>query len=101
MEELREKPNKILKFVKFMKRDRKDVEGRKWIKGKDGRIDFSQEDRCKIWKEHMEKIMNEENSWNHKVDAAIAEGPVEKVSHKEVRAAIRKIKLGKAVGSQK
>ena len=25
MEELREKPNKIFKFVKFMKRDRKDV----------------------------------------------------------------------------
>ena len=29
MEELREKPNKIFKFVKFMKRDGKDVEGGK------------------------------------------------------------------------
>ena len=35
MEELREKPNKIFKFVKFMKRDGKDVEGRKWIKVRD------------------------------------------------------------------
>ena len=52
MEELREKPNKILNFVKCMKRDGKDVEGGKWIKGRDGRIVFSQEDRCKIWKEH-------------------------------------------------
>ena len=43
-EELREKPNKIFKFVKFMKRDGKDVEGGKWIKGRDGRIGFSQED---------------------------------------------------------
>ena len=49
MEELREKPNKIFKFVKSMKRDEKDVDGRKWIKGRDGRIGFSQEDRCKIW----------------------------------------------------
>ena len=38
MEELREKPNKIFKFVKFMKRDGKDVEGGKWIKTRDGRI---------------------------------------------------------------
>ena len=44
-----------------MKRDGKDVEGRKWIKGRGGRIGFSQEDRCKISKEHMERIMTEEN----------------------------------------
>ena len=98
MEELREKPNKIFKFVKFMKRDGKDVEGGKWINGRDGRIGFSQEDRCKIWKEHMEKIMNEENAWDHKVDAAMVEGPVEQVSRKEVREAIRKMKQGKAAG---
>ena len=81
-----------------MKRDGKDVEGGKWIKGRDGRIGFSQEDRCKIWKEHMERIMTEENAWDHKVDAAMVEGPVEKVSRKEVREAIRKMKQGKAAG---
>ena len=97
MEELHEKPNKIFKFVKFMKRDGKDVEGGKWIKGRDGRIGFSQEDRSKIWKEHMERILNEENAWDHKMDAAIVEGPVEKVSCKQVRA-IRKMKQGKAAG---
>ena len=43
MEEFREKPNKIFKFVKLMKRDGKDVKGGKWIKGRDGRIGFSQE----------------------------------------------------------
>ena len=98
MEELREKPNKIFKYVKFMKRDGKDVEGGKWIKGRNGRIGFSQEDRCRIWKEHMEKITNEENAWDHNVDAAMVEGPVEKVSRKEVREAIRKMKQGKATG---
>ena len=98
MEELSEKPNKIFKFVKFMKRDGKDVERGKWIKGRDERIGFSREDRCKIWKEHMEKIMNEENAWDHRVDAAMVEGPVKKVSRKEVREAIRKMKQGKAAG---
>ena len=42
--------------------------------------------------------MNEENAWDHKVDAAVVEGPVEKVSRKEVREAIRKMKQGKAAG---
>ena len=42
--------------------------------------------------------MNEENAWDHKVDAAMVEGPVEKVSRKEVREAIRKMKQEKAEG---
>ena len=28
---------------------------------RDGRLCFSENDRRKIWKDHMEKIMNEEN----------------------------------------
>ena len=39
----------------------------------------------------MKRIANEENAWDHKVDAAMIEGPVEKVSRKEVREAIRKM----------
>ena len=98
MEELHGKPNKVSKFVKFMKKDGKDVEEGKWIKGRDGRIGFSQKDRCKIWTEHRERIMNEENAWDHEVDAAMVEGPVEKVSRKELKEAIKKMKQGKAAG---
>ena len=50
------------------------------LKEENGRMGFRQEDRCKIWKEHIEWIMNEENPWDHRLDAAMAEGPVEKVS---------------------
>jgi len=49
-------------------------------------LGFSEEDRCKIWKEHMEKIMNEENEWDHMMEA---EGPVERVTRKEVVEAIK------------
>ena len=43
--------------------------------------------------------MNEmENAWDHKVDPAMVEGPVEKVSRKEVIEAARKMKQGKAAG---
>ena len=38
---LKTKPNKIFKFVKLIKRSGKDVEGRKWIKGREGRIGFN------------------------------------------------------------
>ena len=96
MEELGEKPNKIFKFIKFMKRDGKDVERGKWIKGRYGRIGFSHEDRYEIWKEHVERIMKEENAWDHKLDATMVEGPVEKVSCKKVRETIRKMKQEKA-----
>ena len=51
MEELREKPNKIVKFVKFLLKEmKKMLKAKKWIKSRDGRISFSREDRCKIWK---------------------------------------------------
>ena len=43
------------------------------------------EDRAKIWKEHTEKIMNEENKWDHMVETDVAEGPVEKVTCKKLR----------------
>ena len=44
----------------------------------------------------MEQIKNEENAWDHKVDAAMVEGPVEKVSRKKVRETITKLKQEKA-----
>ena len=46
----------------------------------------------------MERIINEENALNHKMDAAMVEGPVEKVSCKEVKKAIQKMKQEKAAG---
>ena len=42
--------------------------------------------------------MKEKNAWDHKVDAAMVEGPVEKVPRKEVREEITKMKQGKAAG---
>ena len=44
--------------------------------------------------------MNEENAWDHKVDAAMVEGPPEKVYSKKVREAIKKMKQGKAAGQE-
>jgi len=28
-----------------------------------------------LWKEYMEKLMNEENEWDHRITPAVNEGP--------------------------
>ena len=72
LRELSEHPNKVFKLVKSMKKDGKDVEGG----GSDSRLNFSKKDRGRVWKEHMERIMNEENEWHQNVQADLVEGPV-------------------------
>ena len=52
------KPHDVFKFVKFL---RKEGRGREGCKDKDGRLVVSKTDSGKLWKEHLEKIMNEEN----------------------------------------
>jgi len=58
---------------------------------KNGRLGFCQ-DQWKTWKEHMVKIMNEENYWDHMWEADLVEGPVEQVIYKRVVEAIKKTK---------
>ena len=41
----------------------------------------------------MEKIVNEENEWDHMVETDVVEGPVKKVASNEIVEAMQKIKL--------
>ena len=43
-------------------------------------------------KEYMEKLMNEENEWDHKISAEVKEGPADCIRMDEVRAALKKMK---------
>ena len=65
--------------------------------GKDVKIGFSEKDRKRMWKNHME-IMNKENDWNHIKEASMIKGPIEKVTPEKKTKAIKPIKPGKAVG---
>lgn len=98
LRELSEYPNKVFKRVKLMKKDGKDVEGGRCMRGSDGKLSFSEKDRGRVWKEHMERIMNEENEWDQRVEADLVEGPVERISREEVVKAMREMKVGKAAG---
>ena len=52
----------------------------------------------KSWKEHMEKIMNEENKWGHMAETDVVEEPAEKVARNEIVQAMQKMKSGKGTG---
>ena len=44
------------------------------------------------WKEYMEKQMNEENEWHHRISAGVKEGPAGCIRIDEVAAALKKMK---------
>ena len=67
------------------------------MKDKDGRLAVSEKDRGKLWKEHMEKIMNVENEWDQMVEVDMVEG----VTDEELMEAMNKMKLGKAASEVK
>ena len=53
-----------------------------------GAVKVSVDDRKKIWKEHMEKLMNVENEWSDSTDASKVEGAVGRIEVEEVRCAL-------------
>ena len=50
------------------------------------------------WKEYMEKLMNEQNEWDHGISAEVKEGPTDCSRISEVAAALRTTKRHKASG---
>ena len=76
----------------------KDINGGGCMKDKGGRLVVSEKDRGKLWKDHMEKIMNVENEWDQMAKADTVEGPVEEVTYEEVMEAMNRMKMGKAPG---
>ena len=96
--QLNKKPNNIFTVVKFTIKHGKGIEGGRCMKGKDGRLGFSEKDRKTIWKNHMEKIMNKENDWDHVTAASMVEGPIKNLTREEIAIAIKVMKPGKAAG---
>ena len=73
---LNKKPNNIVTLVKFIKKDGKDIEEGRCMRGKDGRLGYSEKDKKRIWKNLVEEIMNKKNNWDHVTAASIVEGPI-------------------------
>ena len=95
------KPNDVFQFVNFMRKEGRNIKSggcMKELKDKDGKLVVSEKDRGKLWKEHMEKIMDVGNEWDQVVEADVVEGPVKVITDKEMMEAVNKMKVGKAAG---
>ena len=61
-----------------------DVEKVTCVKDRQGRLILNEESRKRVWKEYMEKLLNEENQWDGEVEGEIKEGPECEINKEEV-----------------
>ena len=90
--------NEIFRMTKQMVKERQDITGLNCIKGASGKVIVDDKGIKDYWKEYMEKLMNEENEWDHKLSAEVKEGPADCIRMDEVRAALKEMKRHKAPG---
>jgi len=65
--------NEIFRMAKQMVKERQDITGINCIKGASGKVIVDDKGIRDSWKEYMEKLMNEENEWDHKISAEVKE----------------------------
>ena len=82
LNDLYQNSNSVFCFLRRMKKEGKNLEGERCLRGRDGQLDFFEKDRAKIWKEHMERIMNEEEKWDQIVETDAVEEAMEKVARR-------------------
>ena len=63
--------NEIFRMAKQMVKERQDITGLNCIKGASGKVIVDDKGIKDSWKEYMEKLMNEENEWDHKISAEV------------------------------
>ena len=56
------------------------------------------QEKIKVWKEHEEKLLTEENDWNKSLEITKVEGPYEQVSLEDVMEAFALMNKGNAAG---
>jgi len=78
--------------------ERQDITGLNCIKGATGKVIVYDKGIKDSWKEYKEKLMNEENEWDHKISAEVKEGPADCIRMAKVRAVLKKMKSHKAPG---
>ena len=91
----------IFKIAKQLRKDNQDVVGDKCVKDDLGNLSFDNEAKKVAWKQHYERLLNEEFSWNPEdltADADPVVGPPIHIDVEMVVKAITKMKTGKVAG---
>ena len=77
----------------------KDVQQVRLIKGNDGNVLTSEDDVLCRWKEYFDQLMNEENERETRLEnTEPVNKEVKQITKEEVRRALKRMKVGKAVG---
>ena len=90
--------NEIFRMAEQMVKERQDITGLNCIKGASEKVIVDDKGIKYSWKEYMEKLMNKENDWDHKLTAEVKEGPADYIRMDKVRAALKEMKRHKAPG---
>ena len=89
----------IFRIAKQMKKDNQDVVGDKCIKDDTGNLSLTTESKKAAWKQHYERLLNEEFPWNSEsLSSDPVEGPPIFITVAMVLKALSKMKTGKAAG---
>jgi len=59
-------------LTKQMVKERQDITGSNCLKGVSGKVIADEKGIKDSWKEYMEKLMNEENEWDHSVSTTMS-----------------------------
>ena len=91
--------NDIFKIAKQLRKDNQDVVGDKCVKDDSGNLSIDNEAKKVAWKQHYERLLNEEFSWNPEdLTADPVVGPPIHINVDMVVKAITRMKTGKAAG---
>ena len=94
--------NQLFKIVRQMVKTNADVAGDKCVTNDDdGELACTDSEKLSAWKQHYEKLLNEEFLWEkeHLVHKEPCQGPQPKIEREWVKVALQKMKDGKAVGT--
>ena len=88
--------NNIFRVARQMAKKNEDVTSVNCMKNSKGEIVVGEENLIKVWKDYMEKLLNEENEWDGVCESDKCEGPIAKIDVEEVRKSVGNNKEGKA-----
>jgi len=77
-----------------MVKERQDITGSSCLKGVSGKVIVDEKGIKDSLKEYMEKLMIEENEWDHRISAGVKEGPADCIRIDEVQARNQGVRVG-------
>ena len=80
-------------FAKQRAGEKRDDAGVSCLKDESETVKVSVEDQKKIWKKHMEKLVNGENEWSDSIDSGKVGGDVRIIDGEEVQSEMNQVKI--------